>query len=199
LITWSRRDEVPSMFWIWTILGVVGFLFLSWVYMRRCRRRLFQRVAATRAEAMPVLAARMDEHLKVAAEMPFSLRLSSNREEMEKLIDQDGFRLGQHFDALIKRTYGYMAYDKLDPEAVIIASGAYIGEMAIKLHGGIWLDGGEHGPGVRIGDEVNHVLFHPVEKCAAHQEFGEPGDLAAYVAFILRRDAISKAQEQISQ
>lgn len=148
------------------LLGVVALLAYSYFHMKKARGRLFKRVAAFTAAEMEGFAAKFRDYL--ARDYPGTAQ--SSLEDSSPLMEQ-----------LLKNSFSYMRIDRLDSDAMVFAIGSYIGERLATECGGRWEQSEEQGPALVLGGDEAQVTMHPVEKAASFQEFGEPGDLLAYV------------------
>jgi len=148
------------------ILGIVCLLAFSVYYARRCRARLFKRVASFPHTSVAASAGKLrnyisDHHPEIA---------NASLEDTAPLLEE-----------LIKGIVGPARFDVSDNEALVLAIGSYIGDGLAADYSGRWHDSPESGPALVFGHGDAELTMHPVEKAAAFREFGTPGDLHAYI------------------
>lgn len=148
------------------LLGVVALLAFSYFYMKKARGRLFKRVAAFTPAEIAGFAAKFRDYLS----RDYPGTAVSGLEDMAPLMEQ-----------LLKNSFSYMRVDAKDGDSMVFAIGSYLGERLAREHGGRWEQSAESGPALIFGKGDAEVRMHPIEKAANFSEFGEAGDLQAYI------------------
>jgi len=148
------------------LLGIVALLAYSYFFMKKSRKRLFQRVAAFTVAEIPGFAVKFRDYLSrehpEAAAQPLA--------DLAPLMEQ-----------LLKKPFSYLKLDPHDNDAMVFAIGSHLGERIASEHTGRWEQSDGKGPALVIGTEEAQVTMYPIEKAAGIQEFGAPGDLLAYI------------------
>ena len=147
------------------LLGIVGLLAYSYFHMKKARVGLFKRVAAFTPKEIALFSAKFRDYL--ARDYPGTAQ--APLEDSAPLMEQ-----------LLKNSFSYMRIDRMDGDAMVFAIGSYLGETLAAEHGGRW-ESSEHGPALIFGTGEAQVTMHPLEKAASFREFGESGDLHAYI------------------
>lgn len=148
------------------LLGIVALLAYSYFYMKKARGRLFKRVAAFTPDEIARFSAKFRDYL--SGNHPGTAQ--SSLEDTAPLMEQ-----------LLKNSFSYMRIDSKDGDSMVFAIGCYLGESLAEEHDGRWEQSEESGPALIFGKGDAQVTMHPVEKVASFREFGESGDLHAYI------------------
>lgn len=148
------------------LLGLAALLAYSYFYMKKARGRLFKRVAAFTSAEVAGYSAKFRDYLP--RDYPGIAR--SSLEDTAPLMEQ-----------LLKNSFSYMRIDRMDGDAMVFAIGCYLGERLAGEHGARWEQSEGSGPALIFGQDETQVTMHPVEKAASFREFGDSGDLHAYI------------------
>ena len=148
-------------------LALVLFMVASFIYMRRKRTALFQRVAVFETTAAKQAASKM---VRFLAEHHAAV----DRHNMDSVIPI--------LEDLLVSPFGYMKLDPTDNESAVFACGSFIGEWAASEWKGSWGTSPDAGPSVTLREGDVSIILFPVQKAAMIREFRQRGDLAAYVS-----------------